>query len=277
MPRPVMAGISTTTGQCRPQGGVGKKEWRKRVVKAMQIFDEFLFYDKIYVGGGNAKHLSSASIRTEGEDRANTASIPGGIRIWDLEKQIPPVRRAAPNGPRKVRAALLGGFDVRSAQQRRPRPEGHRPSRRAVAHRRMGQEMSSWLPNGPQTTGHCPTNGHWTPVTRAREPYPPSASTSFLPSRPSSVNSSGVRTSTMRRRTLSTCTGAATSASWPLVGQHREVAPAGRRGTPRASRIRPSAFGRSDDKRLRLGEGHLGQFTMRIWRSGVSDSRTRIS
>jgi polyphosphate glucokinase len=65
---------------------VGKKEWRKRVVKAMQIFDEFLFYDKIYVGGGNAKHLSSVDLGPKAKIVPNTAGILGGIRIWDLEK-----------------------------------------------------------------------------------------------------------------------------------------------------------------------------------------------
>ena len=36
---------------------IGNKRWRKRVSKAMRTFDEFLFYDRIYIGGGNAKHL----------------------------------------------------------------------------------------------------------------------------------------------------------------------------------------------------------------------------
>ena len=39
-----------------------RRNGTKRVVKAMQIFDEFLFYDKIYVGGGNTKHLSSVDL-----------------------------------------------------------------------------------------------------------------------------------------------------------------------------------------------------------------------
>jgi polyphosphate glucokinase len=65
---------------------IGNKAWRKRVVEAMQIFDEFLFYDKIYVGGGNAKHLKASDLGPKAKIVANTAGILGGIRIWDLER-----------------------------------------------------------------------------------------------------------------------------------------------------------------------------------------------
>ena len=64
---------------------IGNKKWRKRVLEAMQIFDEFLFYDKIYVGGGNAKHLSSVDLGPKAKIVANTAGILGGIRIWDMD------------------------------------------------------------------------------------------------------------------------------------------------------------------------------------------------
>jgi polyphosphate glucokinase len=52
----------------------------------METFDAFLFYDKIYVGGGNAKHLSSVDLGPRAKIVPNTAGILGGIRIWDLEK-----------------------------------------------------------------------------------------------------------------------------------------------------------------------------------------------
>lgn len=64
---------------------IGNKKWRKRVIKAMEIFDEFLFYDHIYVGGGNAKHLSAAELGPKATIVANTAGILGGIRIWEMD------------------------------------------------------------------------------------------------------------------------------------------------------------------------------------------------
>ncbi len=51
----------------------------------MEIFDEFLFYDRIYVGGGNAKQLSAADLGPKAKIVPNTAGILGGIRIWDMD------------------------------------------------------------------------------------------------------------------------------------------------------------------------------------------------
>jgi polyphosphate glucokinase len=64
---------------------VGHKRWAKRVNAAIVAFDEVLFFDKIYIGGGNAKHLDSSMLGPKAEVIPNTAGILGGIRIWDLE------------------------------------------------------------------------------------------------------------------------------------------------------------------------------------------------
>lgn len=64
---------------------IGNKKWRKRVVKAMQIFDDFLFFDKIYVGGGNAKHMAAVDLGPKAKIVPNTAGILGGIRIWEMD------------------------------------------------------------------------------------------------------------------------------------------------------------------------------------------------
>lgn len=63
---------------------VGKARWTKRVLKAIQTFDDFLFFDKIYIGGGNAKHLSAVDLGPKAKIVPNTAGILGGIRIWEL-------------------------------------------------------------------------------------------------------------------------------------------------------------------------------------------------
>ena len=65
---------------------IGNKHWRKRVIHAMEIFDAFLFYDRIYVGGGNAKHLKASDLGPKAKIVANTAGILGGIRIWDMDQ-----------------------------------------------------------------------------------------------------------------------------------------------------------------------------------------------
>jgi len=68
---------------------VGKKEWKKRVIKAVQTFDDFLYFDKIYIGGGNAKFVADVDLGPKATIVPNTAGILGGIRIWDLEAEEP--------------------------------------------------------------------------------------------------------------------------------------------------------------------------------------------
>jgi len=63
---------------------VGNKQWGKRVAKAIAAYDRFLFFDHIYIGGGNAKHLSPAKLPPNAELVPNSAGITGGVRIWDL-------------------------------------------------------------------------------------------------------------------------------------------------------------------------------------------------
>jgi polyphosphate glucokinase len=64
---------------------IGNERWSKRVRKAIAAFDDMLFFDHIYVGGGNAKHLSPADIGAKGAIVPNTSGILGGVRVWDLD------------------------------------------------------------------------------------------------------------------------------------------------------------------------------------------------
>jgi polyphosphate glucokinase len=66
---------------------IGKPRWIKRVRKAIQAFDDMLFFDHVYVGGGNAKHLSPEDVGHKGQIVPNTSGILGGVRIWDLDAQ----------------------------------------------------------------------------------------------------------------------------------------------------------------------------------------------
>lgn len=64
---------------------IGNERWAKRVRKAIAAFDDMLFFDRLYVGGGNAKHLSPADLGPKGEVVPNTSGILGGVRVWDLD------------------------------------------------------------------------------------------------------------------------------------------------------------------------------------------------
>lgn len=68
---------------------IGNKKWRKRVVKAIQAFDDFLYFDAIFIGGGNAKQLADMDLGPKATIVPNTSGILGGIRIWELEETAP--------------------------------------------------------------------------------------------------------------------------------------------------------------------------------------------
>lgn len=58
--------------------------WRARVRRAIEIFDAMLYFDRIYVGGGNAKHLDASDVGPRGSIVPNSAGIIGGVRAWDF-------------------------------------------------------------------------------------------------------------------------------------------------------------------------------------------------
>jgi len=67
---------------------IGNDRWVKRVRRAIHWFHEMLWYDRIYVGGGNAKHLGPDDVGPKGEIIPNTAGITGGVRVWELDPRI---------------------------------------------------------------------------------------------------------------------------------------------------------------------------------------------
>ena len=64
---------------------IGNERWRKRVVKALLAYDRFLFYDTVYVGGGNAKHLDIDELSRKAVIVPNTAGITGGVKLWEMD------------------------------------------------------------------------------------------------------------------------------------------------------------------------------------------------
>jgi len=63
---------------------IGQHRWVKRVRKAIALFDDMLWFDHIYVGGGNAKHLDPSDAGSKGSIVPNAAGLLGGVRIWDI-------------------------------------------------------------------------------------------------------------------------------------------------------------------------------------------------
>jgi polyphosphate glucokinase len=63
---------------------IGNRRWSERVLEAVEMFDTLLHFDRLYVGGGNAKKLT-VDLGHRAELVDNTAGILGGIKLWELE------------------------------------------------------------------------------------------------------------------------------------------------------------------------------------------------
>jgi polyphosphate glucokinase len=61
---------------------IGQRRWNRRVARAFHWLEEMVLFDRLYVGGGNAKHLA-LDLGPRVKVVSNTAGIVGGIRLWD--------------------------------------------------------------------------------------------------------------------------------------------------------------------------------------------------
>ena len=75
---------------------IGKKRWVSRVREAINYFDDMIIFDRLYVGGGNAKHVEPADVGPKGEIVSNTAGVIGGVRLWEMVR--PDADQQALNG-----------------------------------------------------------------------------------------------------------------------------------------------------------------------------------
>jgi polyphosphate glucokinase len=62
---------------------VGKQEWRKRVLSALDAFEEMVLPDHLYIGGGNAKRLDPDELGPNRTIVPNVSGLLGGIALWE--------------------------------------------------------------------------------------------------------------------------------------------------------------------------------------------------
>lgn len=62
---------------------LGASRWKSRVLKAIEVFDDFLFFDMCHIGGGNAVRLEGVELPPRCRIVSNTAGLVGGVRLWD--------------------------------------------------------------------------------------------------------------------------------------------------------------------------------------------------
>jgi polyphosphate glucokinase len=61
---------------------IGRKKWNRRVIKVIAVLRTLLNYDKLHIGGGNARMIAFKLPRNV--DRvSNDEGIIGGVKLWD--------------------------------------------------------------------------------------------------------------------------------------------------------------------------------------------------
>jgi len=60
----------------------GNRKWNRRVREAITTMEALFNYQRLYVGGGNAKHLEREGLPANVTVVDNSAGLLGGIRLW---------------------------------------------------------------------------------------------------------------------------------------------------------------------------------------------------
>jgi polyphosphate glucokinase len=82
---------------------VGVHKWRRRVGKSIAMFHSLLYYDQIYIGGGNA-HKLSPEVVGDAQTVSNETGLTGGIHLWG--RQISGASKARVPTPKAPARAL---------------------------------------------------------------------------------------------------------------------------------------------------------------------------
>jgi polyphosphate glucokinase len=64
---------------------IGEERWNKRVHKAIVNLRAMLFFDHLYIGGGNSRRVNRAQLEDDVTIVDNTAGILGGIKLWEAD------------------------------------------------------------------------------------------------------------------------------------------------------------------------------------------------
>lgn len=69
---------------------LGDGAWSRRVRRAVEGLRPVFHWDRIYLGGGNARRISPSALLALGDDVVvvpNSAGIVGGVRAWSLSRE----------------------------------------------------------------------------------------------------------------------------------------------------------------------------------------------
>jgi polyphosphate glucokinase len=64
---------------------IGEERWNKRVHKAIANLRALLFFDHLYIGGGNSRRVARDHLDSDVSIVDNSAGILGGIKLWETD------------------------------------------------------------------------------------------------------------------------------------------------------------------------------------------------
>ena len=62
---------------------IGPDRWNKRVLKAIATLHQLMFFDHLYIGGGNSRRVTRDTLPPGVTIVDNSAGILGGVRLWE--------------------------------------------------------------------------------------------------------------------------------------------------------------------------------------------------
>ena len=76
----IEAGITRLDGRVLRKGG--RKRWNKRLAKHVRKLEALFNYDRLLIGGGNAKHVDIQNLSGNVTICSNLSGLLGGARVW---------------------------------------------------------------------------------------------------------------------------------------------------------------------------------------------------
>jgi polyphosphate glucokinase len=64
---------------------IGEERWNKRVQRAIKTMRAMMFFDHLYIGGGNSRRIVRDGLDDDITIVDNTAGILGGIKLWETD------------------------------------------------------------------------------------------------------------------------------------------------------------------------------------------------
>lgn len=75
---------------------IGNQRWNKRVRKIIAQLEPIFNYRRLYIGGGNARHLETDRLPENVTVVDNMAGLLGGIKLWSHDERLEPPPSTSP-------------------------------------------------------------------------------------------------------------------------------------------------------------------------------------